>query len=425
MGGPLSRRMCRIYIQKCNFLLQDQEIIRNLRDLSISLENVAIRPEAELYTGDWDAISISKSLSTHLSSVLLKGDNIESLVLASVYLDVPVMERILKLPKLRTLKIDKCNLLDEGWNPPWAECMSTLNLSIVSATAIDDQADLNANMILAYMPSLRYFSHQGSLVDSRILFEPDAECAASGVSSKALTMFERLEIIDPFPIELQSLPGWFTEAKLYAPNNRLRLTHFRLSCCRGITVEDCRQIIIALQGTPIRCLRLEGLCDTNITIISFLADAFPELEDLTLEYARPGNGKSLRATEWPELAQEYAPEFAEFTKLKSFTWNYRLEPTYTCSPVILAFEEGWSPDISFERGFVFDPFWDPCPWVDEWIFMFRMFAAYCPSLETLEFMHRVVLQRGTDGDITCELDDMFWPRGPLPERPWRLSLPTF
>ena len=105
-----------------------------------------------------------------------------------------------------------------------------------------------------------------------------------------------------------------------------------------------------------------------------LVSTFPSLEHPRLVY--PDNvirfSKSVR---WPRSYFEYATHSAGLTKLKSFEFNYLLNPICYPFPIMQSFEDGFGSedggDIPAELGF------------EDRTCVFRTFAAHALSLETL------------------------------------------
>lgn len=425
MGGTAKRfaRSCRKFVGKCDMLFQDQSVICNIRNLGLSLLPLPGLPPVDLYTGDWRscARSLLKPFSLHLSAILLQGHHIENLTLTCLHLDNTFMGRIFTLPHLRTLNISLCDMTIDDPPPASVKSTSVLNLSIATSS-LDDTRDLDANEFFLGIPSLRYLTHDGSLTSTHILVDTDGAYVASDAAAYALSFLERLEIVNVFGDELSLLPRWFAESCLWTEDDRLRLTHFRLTSRAGMPAMAYIPIIDVLFGSPLRCLRLEGLSDIDHDIFTVLAHTFPELEDLTLMYMPSGRRGSYEPATWPHLAEHYAPQFAHFAKLKSLTWNYRIERLYTHSNVILAFEEGWDPDGD---DFFDMKYFEPVPWFSDWISIFRLFAAYCPSLETLDFTHRAILNRGTGRIVDVEAYSLSGHSFDDPTRPWQSPLPMF
>ena len=118
---------------------------------------------------------------------------------------------------------------------------------------------------------------------------------------------------------------------------------------------------------------------------------FPELLELSLIYREGSRQVFLNAATWPYPAQEYAPRFAGFKRLTSFSFNYRLNHV-TYSPIIMrSFEDGFGRAEADETPKVAS--WEDCKT------MFFMFAAHAPTLETLDFVFSTVFRRKQDGSI--------------------------
>ena len=320
-------------------------------------------------------------MSTIFGTALVHARYLEELKVGSMFLDTQFAGTILSLPTLHTLVLADC---DWSIDDPSALPTSTslLNLSVANLLPMSARTALGS--LLPRMPSLRYLASSGPLSASRVVVTepPDVMEASSSI----LRSVERISISMFRLDEVDVLVDWLLSTSAIHPP--VVLTHFKLNSLNGVFEMHCRDIIGALRDAPLRYLHLEGIRYAAPELIDLIANTFPDLLELTLIYRDSNRQLFQGPSYWPLPAQEYAPRFAGFKRLASFSFNYRLSHIQYSPVIMRSFEEGFSQ--SEVVNFVYE---------EEWKSMFHMFAAYVPSLETLDLVLNTVFHRREDGFV--------------------------
>ncbi|EMD34001.1 hypothetical protein CERSUDRAFT_86767 [Gelatoporia subvermispora B] len=141
-------------------------------------------------------------------------------------------------------------------------------------------------------------------------------------------------------------------------------------------------LINALRTLPLRVLSIEGISYAGLDLIDRLAEAFPDLEALTL--VRRENGETKQSV-WPHASWEYAHRLAQFQHLEYFAWNFRINaatPWRIWDTSLCASGFPQPPDSYEEDDLEFTQF--------EGLRWMTLFLAYCKTLRTIVFMPKIL-----------------------------------
>ena len=171
-----------------------------------------------------------------------------------------------------------------------------------------------------------------------------------------------------------------------ASTGTLRLTHFKLSLYdEGSMLEEwILGLIDALAGAPLQSLALGSVRFTGVRVLNRIAETFPDLCALTLNYYVHFRTKELA---WPNSTLEYAKSLRGFNRLEYFAWNlHRRAVAYDTAPEVLS---GMTP---IAEGIADEP-------ENNARTVSKVCATHCPTLKSIVFLD---VARGVD--ICCDVD---------------------
>ncbi|KAH9928260.1 uncharacterized protein B0H18DRAFT_1210256 [Fomitopsis serialis] len=149
----------------------------------------------------------------------------------------------------------------------------------------------------------------------------------------------------------------------------------------------------SLRGAPLRVLVLIGLYFVGEELFRMLADATPDISALTLVFSKNARQDWSVSNRWPGTTYQYASYLAALPHLKSFTWNFDLEPMPATLPCDLPLMEermrrgtSYKEDIAVDQRSWRRQYDGVELWWDEWTCLAKLFAAYVPTLESLTFL---------------------------------------
>lgn len=306
-------------------------------------------------------------LTTLVDRVLSNARNIETLTIFHFPMKEDSINAILTLPRLHTIHLGSTLALN---TLPDLRCNSVLNANF-SPTGQDYDSTW---CILPCFPSLRCLTIVNHHTSAAL---PPVE-----VYDKANTFatLERLMIYNIHHYEIDDFAQWIRQA-IPPSGPGLRLTHLKLELRRGLDEEETRIIISALHGAPMQHLVLDGLAYAEPELFDLISDAFSHLRVLTLYYRESNRQIEGKEALWPHASWEYAPRFANFTQLRHFRWNWRLDEWTPSPSAMLLFETDFPERWQEVAECALECF------TDEWESISRLFGVHCPTLESLEFQY--------------------------------------
>lgn len=171
-------------------------------------------------------------------------------------------------------------------------------------------------------------------------------------------------------MDIPILTSWIRNART------LSLTHIKLQANEQVIFKsETRELIRALQGSPLQVLALDGIRNAEPSLLEEIGSWFPNLIALTLLYRDSDSQPTTKPTRWPRPSWEYAVALSRFSSLQYFGWNYIFNNTFyeICNTFCL-FEKDFVEDhpiIGFEDEENRD--------TNEPIA--RLLAAHCPTLQ--------------------------------------------
>lgn len=182
------------------------------------------------------------------------------------------------------------------------------------------------------------------------------------------------------PSEIDDLTQWLLTAK--RTFGRLRLTHFKVGGDEdGLTETQIMALLDVLADAPLQCL---SLCDIHCApprLIHIIADAFPHLESLSLQYRQSVRQMRTSRSYWQGATWEYATALGRFPGLKHL-WNQMLQDHEAPSGVLKYMEDGWPEDADV----LSDSSIDVTEFYGDWACIVKLFAIHCKSLRTVTFL---------------------------------------
>ncbi|THU92015.1 hypothetical protein K435DRAFT_907267 [Dendrothele bispora CBS 962.96] len=181
--------------------------------------------------------------------------------------------------------------------------------------------------------------------------------------------------------QIPFMTEWIDESRLRTTST-CNLTHLKLQMYRSIGDDIAIPLLESLQSAPLEVLVFEGIKDGSLTLISRIAQIFPDLVGLTLIRRENHIQKKTKEATWPHQSWEYANQFNGFHRLKYFEWNFAVPFDDVTPSAMLTFEELASgsnnTDTSFKE-------WDEpmSEYFDDTQSVTLPFAVCCPTLKVI------------------------------------------
>ncbi|KAF7791750.1 hypothetical protein EIP86_002774 [Pleurotus ostreatoroseus] len=357
---------CKKFTQRLITIRDSTDILPRIRSLVIP--NEVLDQDISIFTRITHEELFQRlgPLIEPVKEIITRSPGLEECSISGFPLNATLLSTILSIPSLIAINLRNCIIAADHTQIP--QCDTVLNVSLTP----ESFEYISTWNILPLFTSLRWLSIDRA--GGRSELPPLVIRSADNV----FATLERLMLAEiPFE-EIGALTHWIRQARTPSGPG-LRLTHFKLDMRYGIDEEECLSIISALQGAPMQVFVIDGIGVAAPALFDALANAFPQLESLTLIYRESDRQTISREAEWPYATWEYAPHFAGFTRLKHFGWNWKFDPMESTPSCLTLFEsdftERWQPDISILDEYFND--WDSIP---------RLFYAYCPTLESSHFL---------------------------------------
>ena len=366
------------FFRNFRLLVNKRDILRCLRNLELDLSSAypdRSRAPGGHQSGESDFVALRDTLTRACSSLLEYATGIEDLKLTNVFIDEDFARVVLGLPHLHTLTIQECKFELSTWNANPSDLSLPTSSSIRNLCISFDhgiQSLSRPGALLPYMPSIRYLSHTGALGAAQIIVSGQDFEAKDNHSQQLLRNVERMNIRALQYVDLEYAIAAMLDAGVLAkPPCPLALTHLRLSAPFCRSEQTFRDVVRALAGAPVRSLCLKGRLPKEPVLLDEIAKVCPRLEELTLVYGSAPSGS----------IEDNASCLASLEKLRFFRWNLKMEH--------LAHPKSFGRDAAAPQSV-------QC---EDCTNIFEMFTAHTPSLEILDFVSQVVLQKLQDGSV--------------------------
>lgn len=359
-----ARRSCSVILDELDFILSRPDIMNYMSFLEMFGENYhQVQEMLEFEIGGQDHLEMFGPIESRISLLLKQVPNLAEIHMAYLVLSKDMMESIMSLNGLQTIRVSQAYIIDDY---EISQCSSVANLYISFLGF--DETDLSLWRILKPCTSLQYLSICRG--PGMVELDPGPEFCDSFDPFPPL---KRLEVGRAQEEDLLFLCRWMQDA------SSLNLTHLWLSTVEGGISPDLMDLILdTLQSAPMQILVLNGVHSVPPSLFDDIANAFPGLRGLTVEY-REGpqqDGSKLRI--WPLPSYEYAPHLRDFHRLEFFGWNFKVskrEPNF--HHTLCGFESGFRPDHEVDAQVEES--------LADWESIARVLAAYCKTLTHVVF----------------------------------------
>jgi hypothetical protein len=364
-------------LDEVSFLESRSDIIHRIQSLTILGGRYDCFWEVGWGTFDEPVKHFWQPLSDRLGGLIQRTHNVRRLRLCSLVITRGMMESIVSLPNLTDLQVIEC--VASEFPLPISSTSPLHHLTLKVSFA--DPSVWKLGPSLANLQCLSLSAGAGSTC------LPPSEVYTHW---NPFVTLEKVLIDSMEPLEVFDLIMLIRESSV-AANQRLRLTHFKISVTFGLTLEVIEDLLSCLEGAPIRVLALDGVLAAPPGLLDRIARTFPDLVSLTLVYRYPHPDADHRIdwALWPSPTWEYAQRLAGFGRLEYFGWNLDVRDSY--SPRALEiFETGCIGQTashipindSIDQGSQDqdDAFGDYSDHVA------KLLAAHCPSLKTVVFL---------------------------------------
>ncbi|TFK56551.1 hypothetical protein OE88DRAFT_33157 [Heliocybe sulcata] len=346
-------------------------------------------------------------IMTKVAIVITSCLNLTELCLSHVILSQGVLEAVVSLPRLHTVKLEGCNMGPDLRRLPimFSPSETIVNLSLHHNILPRD--NYWYWVFLSICPRVRNIGASGVAPCGYFDIPPSRQLRA--LYSPWGTL-EQLSMENLHSVDISALALWIEEAKADFP---LRLSHFKLRVQLPLEKNDLYRLIAALDGAPLQVLALSSIRYAGTDLISRIAAAFTNLIGLTLVHRYQFVAQDdHRLYMWPHASWEYAPGLRGFKRLEHLGMNYY------CPTIVDHLEDGldFLGRGAFERmetGETYDWYPDLRTRENELdnATVARVFAVHCPSLKTftLQGLRRMYptfdISRRSDGSpvVTAEL----------------------
>ncbi|KAI0766805.1 hypothetical protein BC629DRAFT_1725378 [Irpex lacteus] len=392
------RRMAEVsrerFKEHIGFLLQQPEHMRRVDRLTLRNNFGAIFWECAGYdtTTSRKYKEFSRLVSEHAIKLISQTTRTRTLDLEMIHITAPLARCILLLDNLRHIILRGCHIIPHNTQAQFSPSTTITHLTL-RYTAGPLQSTWP---ILTEILSLRWLEFTREKTAVHDLFKLPGKTALT----RAFRTLERVYLMNLYPAEADILCEVIRDAALETP---LRLTHFKLELRYGINSSQSALLLAALSSAPLQHLVLEGLTHLSQQFFRSLSSMFPDLISLVIVYRDSTRQIVTKGTRWDVQLGEIAPEFAGFARLKYFAGNVGLNNQAT--PAIMPyFEKGWpASPINPNDELTYD--------IDDWACIPKLFAAYCPTLETVALIQRpspwspldYTIRRTSTGEIKCEM----------------------
>ncbi|TFY61464.1 hypothetical protein EVJ58_g4489 [Rhodofomes roseus] len=426
------RYLCRLSVEMRKRLLRDFRFLLTRDDILKRVEHLGIKnswtPDMASAAGlntAFEQQTFYAPIWKEIEATLSGAANLQELQLEKFAMTKEMICAMASLRSLQTLSVHGCpfNRLP-SWDtlPPMA---TVVNLILFP----QDVPGSEMLELVALVPNVRSLTVMGL---------PSMPCALPQddfiMRHNPFRVLERVNLSHIDDEEVPLLFHWIRDAAI-TPGQPLRITHFRLELEYGLQEDEVFQLINGLEGAPLRTLTLEGLSYVEDDLFTRLAEAFPDLNALTLIHRQNILQRASRPSRWPGATWEYAARLAAFSCLKHFMWNFDMRPLQCGTTFDLPYAEAGYPASKIPE--LYREFDENCFEVT-WDILPRLFCAYCPTLETLIFsmLHLALLEfkmkRNETGKLVVYMTDEpsnteqfisnnpIWPINTSFDNPWHI-----
>lgn len=372
---------------RMTFIFGTPNIVQQLQELEVSavalsLHILEVEPETsipEVFSG------IQSIMSPFIHRISL-GTNVETLSLSALQIDSAVLEVIGALPCLRTLHLSQCNM-DVGLSPLAVPSVRSFVVQQIDAYDIMD-VEYTSTELVKYFPCLLSYTHIGSLM----AYDSVSLADIRGSDLAFFSILECLHLINIPAEELSSVID-FLRASRELVGDEVCLVHFFLKISplpyfdESTSMRETCSLFAAMHLMPIRFLHLEGLNYVRPDLIDAIATSLPLLEHLTLIRQTKSLDEHERRTKWSRTMLDYVPHLASFHCLQHFAFDYPFEHLVCYPSIMSSFEDGFAQEAT------------DCLVEESWDCIFRVFVAYIPSLQTLNFLETIIFRLSADRSV--------------------------
>lgn len=368
--------------QRSTKLISGIDFIKPRSDILTAVRTLYVSDEWQSFNA-WERTTVAADENSRhsfyaplydgISDLLPRLSNLQTSILAYWHITEEMISNFGCLKQLHTLKLFSCT---SAVRFPYAipKIPSLLNFQIGWS-----EEHCDSWLFLGMCPNIQnlfIWPARGGRPDPDITM-PSIQLMAAFNPFKTLQRFNMSHVQ---PEWLPLLSAWIRSARDSNEPAGLHLTHFKLDIEGGLHRREIFSLLDSLSGAPIQFFVLDGLRYAAPDLFDRIAGALPQLEYLTLCYRESDIQFRTKDASWPFATWEYAPHFANFHHLRRFSWNYRTDIN-ECGPSILQYFEQGFPDeqeLWRMRADENDSFHD-------WECIAKLFAVFCPSLETLGF----------------------------------------
>ncbi|CAL1706712.1 unnamed protein product [Somion occarium] len=360
-------------------LLSDIDFVKSRPDILIALHNVYVDDEWQVHR-TWTRTSVAGNdenrrsfcapVYSGISNLIVCLPNLQSLTLQHWHITKELTQSLGCLERLRTLTLSSCT--------PTLRCPYTIAKlpSLLNFRLMYTKEQRGSWLFLGMCPNIKnlFILSPSCDRDEPGLIMPPPELMAAFTPFKTLQRFSMLQVP---PGWIPRLNAWIQSARDGNESTVLRLTHFKLETSGGLHRQNLFTLLDVLNGSSIRFLVLDGLRYAAPDILDRIASALPQVEYLTLCYRESDIEYRTKETPWPFAAWEYAPHFANFTRLRRFSWNYKTNVDEYGPSALRFFEEGFPEEQQVGRRDA-DHLCEPES-------IAKRFSTFCPSLASIAF----------------------------------------
>ena len=363
-------------MKQATFLLSRPDIVSRICELKIVNE---WNDDQLRDTGiDVGSTSAFRPVRRHISAILRATTNLNELHLYSIPLTKSILNAMTSMTALHTVYLSDCWLRFDL--SPIATVPQSFSVANLMITRLQDgeRGDL---MVTRLFPSVKTLILLADYRHSWDLFDTDFPAIHNPFRT-----VERLHIQD---ISLEDVPCLSNCLRDAAVSGYLRLTHFKIAQRPHYVLQqqDLLDLVSALRGAPLEVITMSGLAYVGEGLFAALAEAVPDISALTLAYRQNAGQDCRKPSRWPETSYQYASYLAALPRLRTFAWNFDLEPLPSCFPSDLPILEGCPVDpAAYSDDPEDDTFAESSMWLQEWECLAKLFSAHVPSLQSLVFL---------------------------------------
>ncbi|KZT73033.1 hypothetical protein DAEQUDRAFT_503459 [Daedalea quercina L-15889] len=295
--------MQRRFLDDCDAILMYMLLSRGLRELVI--RDSWDRSSGLITTAEVTAAEQRELRGELLSRLELvvaraRATNLVILGLQSVTLSWAMLRAIAAMPRLRILRMIQCEFPTRS---PDAASTDTEHVEFPSIASFVLCPHPSFHSVVAFellyqLPNVRAITFTGPTTRGSLKTENLARL-------NVLRTTERLTIICWADDDLTRVHRWL-RAACNNLDGALRLTHLKIGdgdeLGHGIPLDVMRDLFIALRGTPLQTLALQGVAGVCPGLFTTIAAAFPSLTALTMIYRR-ATSRVFRGLQAPPLSR--------------------------------------------------------------------------------------------------------------------------